>query len=85
MNKSQTNGLLGYPDDARLLIINADDFGMCHSVNEAVCCANCQPASLSGQCIPAWKMQSYSPLKATAGISARGISTFWCRKGHGIS
>jgi chitin disaccharide deacetylase len=33
---SQTNRLLGYPDDARLLIINADDFGMCHAINEAI-------------------------------------------------
>ena len=33
---SLTNELLGYPADARLLIVNADDFGMCHAVNEAV-------------------------------------------------
>jgi predicted glycoside hydrolase/deacetylase ChbG (UPF0249 family) len=33
---SQTNEQLGYPPDARLLIVNADDFGMCHAVNEAV-------------------------------------------------
>jgi hypothetical protein len=26
LNKSQTSHLLGYPEDARLLIINADDF-----------------------------------------------------------
>jgi predicted glycoside hydrolase/deacetylase ChbG (UPF0249 family) len=34
--KSQTNRLLGYPVDARLLIINADDFGMCNAINEAI-------------------------------------------------
>jgi hypothetical protein len=31
---SQTNRLLGYPDDARLLIINADDFGRSHACKE---------------------------------------------------
>ncbi len=35
-SESQTNRLLGYPADARLLIVNADDFGMCHAVNTAV-------------------------------------------------
>ncbi|MCA9893889.1 MAG: polysaccharide deacetylase family protein, partial [Anaerolineae bacterium] len=33
---SETNQLLGYPADARLLIINADDFGMCHAANMAI-------------------------------------------------
>jgi hypothetical protein len=32
----QTNRLLGYPADARLLLVNADDFGMCHAVNAAI-------------------------------------------------
>jgi predicted glycoside hydrolase/deacetylase ChbG (UPF0249 family) len=27
---------LGYPDDARLLFVHADDFGMCHAINEAI-------------------------------------------------
>lgn len=29
----RANELLGYPVDARLLIVNADDFGMCHGQN----------------------------------------------------
>ncbi len=36
LSNSLTNELLGYPPDACLLIINTDDFGMCHSINEAV-------------------------------------------------
>ncbi|MHC1739769.1 MAG: polysaccharide deacetylase family protein [Anaerolineaceae bacterium] len=31
-----TNQSLGYPADARLLILNADDFGMCNSINSAI-------------------------------------------------
>jgi hypothetical protein len=31
----QANQILGFPLDARLLIVNCDDFGMCHSINEA--------------------------------------------------
>jgi chitin disaccharide deacetylase len=33
---SRTSQMLGYPADARLLIVNADDFGMCQAVNEAI-------------------------------------------------
>jgi predicted glycoside hydrolase/deacetylase ChbG (UPF0249 family) len=33
---SATNRLLGYPDDARLLLVNADDFGMYDDINAAV-------------------------------------------------
>jgi chitin disaccharide deacetylase len=32
----QTNRLLGYPEDARLLLVNADDFGMYPAINEGV-------------------------------------------------
>src|SRR5918999_4507414 len=32
----RANELLGYPADARLLIINADDFGAYHAVNAAI-------------------------------------------------
>ncbi len=36
LNKPTPNQLLGYPPDARLLILNADDFGLCHAINEGV-------------------------------------------------
>lgn len=36
MLESRTNDILGYPPDARLLIINGDDFGMCHAINEGI-------------------------------------------------
>jgi chitin disaccharide deacetylase len=36
LQNSQTNHLLGYADDARLLIINADDFGRSHACNEGI-------------------------------------------------
>lgn len=33
---TETHRILGYPADARLLILNADDVGMSHAINEAV-------------------------------------------------
>ena len=36
MPNTRTNELLGYPPDARLLILNADDFGMYPAVTEAI-------------------------------------------------
>ena len=36
MYERQTNRLLGYPDDARLLILNADDFGMYRAITEGI-------------------------------------------------
>lgn len=47
MLNHQTDELLGYPPDARLLILNTDDFGMCHSINEAVIRAIRQGAASS--------------------------------------
>ena len=33
MQSGRANRLLGYPADARLLIVNADDLGMCNAIN----------------------------------------------------
>ena len=44
----RVNEMLGYPADARVLIMNADDFGMCHSINEATIQA--VTAGLAGSC-----------------------------------
>lgn len=31
-----TNQILGFPEGQRLLILNADDFGMCHDINQGI-------------------------------------------------
>jgi predicted glycoside hydrolase/deacetylase ChbG (UPF0249 family) len=36
VSQQSTNELLGYPRDARLLIINADDYGMCHAITAGI-------------------------------------------------
>jgi len=36
MSNLRANALLGYPRDARLLIVNADDFGMSHAINAGI-------------------------------------------------
>ena len=48
------NGLLGYSDDARLLIVNADDFGMSGSVNQAVLAAVTQGLATSASLMVPW-------------------------------
>ncbi len=70
MDKRQTNRLLGYPDDARLLIINADDFGMCHSINEAIIQVLEVGAICSTSLMVAcpWALHAYHYLKNHPGI-----------------
>ena len=36
MQPGLTNRLLGYPENQRLLLLNADDFGMCHAINRGI-------------------------------------------------
>jgi predicted glycoside hydrolase/deacetylase ChbG (UPF0249 family) len=69
--KSQANALLGYPADARLLVINADDFGMCHAVNQAIIQALdeklVQSCSLMIPC--AWSLHGRKILRAAPEIA----------------
>jgi predicted glycoside hydrolase/deacetylase ChbG (UPF0249 family) len=48
------NSLLGYPGDARLLIVNADDFGMSGSVNQAVLAAVTGGVATSASLMVPW-------------------------------
>ncbi|MFN8459517.1 MAG: polysaccharide deacetylase family protein, partial [Anaerolineae bacterium] len=69
-NQSRTNSLLGYPADARLLIINADDFGMCHAVNEAT--LRCLKEGIATSCtvmVPCpWRLHALTLLQASPDI-----------------
>ena len=51
---SRANALLGYPDDARLLIVNADDFGMCGPVNDGVLRAITEGVARSASLMVPW-------------------------------
>ena len=51
---SNANGLLGYPAESRLLILNADDFGMSASVNQAVMSALAHGVAQSASLMVPW-------------------------------
>ncbi len=54
LSGSTANGLLGYADDARLLIVNADDFGMSAAVNQGVLEAIRQGVAQAESLMAAW-------------------------------
>ena len=56
----------GTPADARLLIVNADDFGMCHAINEAVLTAAAEGivASTTVMAPCPWAEDAFRRLKA---------------------
>lgn len=63
---NSANQLLGRPADARLLIVNADDFGMCHAINEAVLTAAAEGivASTTVMAPCPWAEDAFRRLKA---------------------
>lgn len=54
VRSSHANGLLGYAGDARLLIVNADDFGMSGSVNDGVLRAITEGVARSASLMVPW-------------------------------
>jgi predicted glycoside hydrolase/deacetylase ChbG (UPF0249 family) len=71
MRATNANGLLGYPDDARLLLVNADDFGMSRSVNQAVLAAVTHGVARSASLMVPWPgaAEAIRMLQENPGIS----------------
>ena len=71
MEQGRTNRLLGYREDARLLIVNADDFGMCHSNNSAIMQALTEGivSSTSLMALCPWAPQAMELLRAHPEVS----------------
>ncbi|MFB3133359.1 MAG: hypothetical protein ACE10K_12640 [Rhodothermales bacterium] len=61
---------LGYPSDARLLLVHMDDIGVAHSVNQASIDALSTPPSTTPRCAP-----SPSTIPTTAPPGANATST----------
>lgn len=62
MRASRANSLLGYPGDARLLIVNADDFGMSRAVNEATILALREGIARSTSLMAPWPGAAHAML-----------------------
>lgn len=84
LHKSTTNQRLGYPDDARLLIINADDLGMCHAINAAIFRALkdgvVRSTTLMTPC--AWALHAMNWLKENPDIPFGVHLTLICESAH---
>lgn len=81
---SDTNRLLGYPPDARLLIVNADDFGLCHAINDAILRSLAEgvvsSTTLMAPC--PWALHALHLLKANPAISFGVHLTVVCETAH---
>lgn len=80
----QANQMLGYPDDARLLILNADDFGMCHAVNAGILQAITEGVVTSTSLmVPCpWALHAMEQLKAHPDVPFGIHLTLICDQAH---